>query len=70
MRPVSDVGAGLVSHGTGGFMPPPCLTLRLDRRFAGLTPGPEVSLVSIIACRLLIGLEAGFMTYYVLIRYT
>ena len=59
-----------MSHGTGGFMPRPCLTLRLDRRFAGLTPGPEVSLVSIIACRLLIGLEAGFMTYRVLIRYT
>ena len=69
MRPVSDVGAGLVSHGTGGLMPPPCLTLRLDRRFAGLTPGPEVSLVSIIACRILIGLKACLMTYRVVIRY-
>ena len=38
--------------------------LRLDRRFAGLTPGPEVSLVSIIACRNLIGLKACFMTYW------
>ena len=49
--PASDVGSGVMSHGTGG---------RVDRLgplptppVPGLMPGPEVNLVIIITCLIL-----------------